>query len=96
MALKAISEFGAKPYAEDEQKELSEIVKAFNEQRGTTFTEDDMIRFEHVNREITDDDIAEMLRNNRPDVVYKSFADAFFRAPSACSSAITRCGISAD
>ena len=33
-ALKEISEFGAKPYTEDEQKELSEIVKAFNDRHG--------------------------------------------------------------
>jgi type I restriction enzyme R subunit len=78
-ALKAISEFGAKPYTEDEQKELSEIVKAFNERHGTNFTEEDMIRFEQVNREIMDDDLTEMLRNNPPDVVYTAFAQAFFQ-----------------
>jgi type I restriction enzyme R subunit len=78
-ALKAISEFGAKPYTEDEQKELSEIVKAFNERHGTTFTEGDMIRFEQVNQEIIDDNMAEMLRNNPPDVVYAAFAEAFFQ-----------------
>lgn len=78
-ALKAISEFGAKPYTEDEQKELSEIVKAFNERHGTNFTEEDMIRFEQVNREIMDDDLTEMLRNNPPDVVYAAFRDAFFK-----------------
>lgn len=78
-ALKAISEFGAKPYTEDEQKELSEIVKSFNERHGTNFTEEDMIRFEQVNREIMDDDLTEMLRNNPPDVVYTAFAQAFFQ-----------------
>lgn len=78
-ALKAISEFGAKAYTEDEQKELSEIVKAFNDRHGTVFTESDMIRFEQVNRDIVDDDMAEMLRNNPPDVVYAAFADAFFK-----------------
>jgi type I restriction enzyme, R subunit len=78
-ALKAISEFGAKTYTEDEQKELSEIVKAFNDRHGTAFTESDMIRFEQVNRDIVDDDMAEMLRNNPPDVVYAAFADAFFK-----------------
>ncbi|MES9994006.1 MAG: DEAD/DEAH box helicase family protein [Candidatus Thiodiazotropha sp.] len=78
-SLKAISEFGAKPYTEDEQKELSEIVKAFNERHGTNFTEEDMIRFEQVNREILDDDMTEMLRNNPPDVVYAAFRDAFFQ-----------------
>jgi hypothetical protein len=30
-ALKPISEFGAKPYTEDEERSLSEIIKAFNE-----------------------------------------------------------------
>lgn len=78
-ALKAISEFGAKPYTEDEKKELSEIVKAFNERHGTQFSEADMIRFEQVNEEILGDDLAEMLRNNPPDVVYTAFAQAFFR-----------------
>lgn len=78
-ALKAISEFGAKPYTEDEKKELSEIVKAFNERHGTEFSEADMIRFEQVNREIMDEDMTEMLRNNPPDVVYAAFRDAFFQ-----------------
>jgi len=78
-ALKAIKEFGAKPYTEDEKKELSEIVKAFNDRHGTEFTEEDMIRFEQVNREILDDDMTEMLRNNPPDVVYAAFRDAFFQ-----------------
>ena len=78
-ALKAITEFGAKTYTEDEQKELSEIVKAFNDRHGTSFTEADMIRFEQVNREILDDDLSHMLRNNPPDVVYTAFAQAFFK-----------------
>jgi len=78
-ALKAIEEFGAKPYTEDEQKELSEIVKAFNDRHGTEFTEADMIRFEQVNREIMDDDLTEMLRKNSPDVVYKTYHDAFYQ-----------------
>ena len=77
--LRSISEFGAKPYTEDEKKELSEIVKAFNERHGTEFTEADMIRFEQVNREILDEDMTEMLRNNPPDVVYAAFRDAFFQ-----------------
>ena len=77
--LKAISEFGAKPYTEDEKKELSEIVKAFNERHGTQFSEGDMIRFEQVNEEILGDNLAEMLRNNPPDVVYTAFAQAFFQ-----------------
>lgn len=77
--LNAISEFGAKPYTEDEQRELSEIVKAFNERYGTQFSEADMIRFEAVNTEILNTDLSEMLRNNPPDVVYTAFAQAFFQ-----------------
>lgn len=78
-ALRAISEFGAKPYTEDEKKELSEIVKAFNDRHGTEFSEADMIRFEQVNQEIMNEDMTEMLRNNPPDVVYAAFRDAFFK-----------------
>jgi len=77
-ALTAIEEFGAKPYTEDERKELSEIVKAFNERHGTDFTKGDMIRFERVNRDILDDDLADMLRNNPPDVVFNAYSQAFF------------------
>jgi type I restriction enzyme R subunit len=79
LSLAAISEFGAKPYTDDEKKELSEIVKAFNDRHGTQFSEADMIRFEQVNREIMDEDLTEMLRNNPPDVVYSAFAQAFFQ-----------------
>ena len=32
-----------------------------------------------MNREILDDDLLEMLRNNPPDVVYTAFHDAFFK-----------------
>lgn len=78
-ALSPISEFGAKPYSEDERKELSEIVKAFNDRHGTQFTDADMIRFEQVNREILDADLTEMLRSNPPDVVYAAFSRAFFQ-----------------
>ncbi|WMT75904.1 DEAD/DEAH box helicase family protein [Bradyrhizobium sp. Ash2021] len=77
--LQAIKEFGAKPYTEDEKKELSEIVKTFNDRHGTEFTEADMVRFEQVNREVLNDDMTEMLRNNPPDVVYAVFRDAFFQ-----------------
>jgi type I restriction enzyme R subunit len=78
-ALKAITGFGANPYTEDEKKELSEIVKAFNERHGTEFTEADMIRFDQVKQDILDEDMTEMIRNNPPDVVYAAFQDAFFK-----------------
>ncbi|WIJ25777.1 type I restriction endonuclease subunit R [Devosia sp. RR2S18] len=78
-ALPGISEFGAKPYTEDERRELSELVKSFNDRHGTNFSEADMLRFEQVNREILDEDLTEMLRNNPPDVVYSAFSQAFFQ-----------------
>jgi type I restriction enzyme R subunit len=78
-ALKPISEFGAKPYTEDEERSLSAIIKAFNERHGTQFTREDFIRFEQVNKNIVDDDMAQMLRNNPPDVVYAAFSQAFFK-----------------
>ena len=78
-ALQPISEFGANPYTEDEERSLSEIIRAFNERHGTQFTRDDFVRFEQVNRDIMDEDMTEMLRNNPPDVVYAAFAQAFFK-----------------
>ena len=69
----------AKPYTEDEERSLSEIIKAFNERHGTAFTKEDFLRFEQVNREILDEDMTDMLRNNPPDVVYGVFSQAFFQ-----------------
>lgn len=77
--LKPISEFAAKPYTEDEERSLSEIIQSFNERHGTQFTKGDFLRFEQVNREILDDDMTAMLRNNSPDVVFPAFSDAFFK-----------------
>ncbi|MBI1384735.1 MAG: DEAD/DEAH box helicase [Rhizobiales bacterium] len=77
--LPAIGGFGANPYTDDEKRELSEIIKAFNERHGTEFTEADMLRFEAVNAEILDDDLSEMLRNNPEDVVFSAFSQAFFQ-----------------
>lgn len=77
--LRPISEFGAKPYTEDEKRSLSEIIQAFNERHGTQFSEEDFLRFEQVNRDVLNADMSEMLRNNPPDVVYGAFDQAFFR-----------------
>ena len=77
--LSPISEFGAKPYTEEEQRSLSEIVSSFNERHGTDFTDADFVRYEAVNQEIMDERLLEMLRNNPEDVVYKAFAEVFFR-----------------
>jgi type I restriction enzyme R subunit len=76
--LKPISEFAAKPYTEDEKRSLAEIIHTFNERHGTQFTEADFLRFEQVNREILNEDMTEMLRNNPPDVVFSAFSQAFF------------------
>jgi hypothetical protein len=46
--LTAISEFGAKPYTEEEAKALSEIVQSFNERHGTQFTEEDRLFFQQI------------------------------------------------
>lgn len=78
-ALTPISEFAAKPYTEEEERSLSEIIEAFNERHGTEFTREDFLRFEQVNREIMDEDLTEMLRNNPPDVVFSAFSQAFFK-----------------
>jgi len=77
--LKPISEFAAKPYTEEEKRSLAEIIHTFNERHGTQFTEADFLRFEQVNREILDEDMTEMLRNNPPDVVFSAFSQAFFQ-----------------
>lgn len=77
--LTAIKEFGAKPYTEDEERALSEIIDNFNQRHGTEFTKEDFLRFEQVNRDILEnEDLKDMLRNNPPDVVYGAFSQAFF------------------
>ena len=78
-ALFPIQEFGAKTYTPEEEKSLSEIIDTFNDRHGTSFSKEDFLRFEQVNREIMNDDMREMLRNNPPDVVFSAFSNAFFR-----------------
>jgi len=77
--LSPITEFGANAFTEEEEKSLSEIIQSFNERHGTNFTREDFLRFERVNREILDDDMMEMIRNNPADVVYNAFSQAFFQ-----------------
>jgi type I restriction enzyme R subunit len=79
LPLTPIKEFAAKPYTAEEEKSLSEIIKAFNERHGTQTTREDFIRFEQVNKEIMDEDMVQMLRNNPPDVVFSAFSQAFFK-----------------
>lgn len=78
-ALPPITEFGANPYTEEEEKSLSQIIDSFNERHGTTFSREDFLRFERVNREIVDDEMEEILRNNPTDVSYGTFSRAFFQ-----------------
>ncbi|MFZ1725542.1 MAG: DEAD/DEAH box helicase family protein [Albidovulum sp.] len=77
--LSPITEFGANPYTEEEEISLSEILASFNERHGTNFTREDFLRFERVNREIMDEEMTEMIRNNPADVVYNAFSQAFFQ-----------------
>ncbi|MDZ7909065.1 MAG: DEAD/DEAH box helicase family protein [Gemmobacter sp.] len=77
--LKPITEFGANAYTEEEERSLSEIIDSFNERNGTKFSRDDFLRFERVTRDIMDDDMTEMIRNNPADVVYNVFSRAFFQ-----------------
>lgn len=77
--LKPISEFAAKPFTDKEAKTLSEIIRDFNEKHGTSFTEDDFIRFEAVKDAILDEAMIATLVNNPPDVSRGAFNDAFFK-----------------
>ena len=77
--LDPITEFGANPYTEEEEKSLSEIIDSFNERHGTQFSREDFLRFERVTRDIMDEDMTEMVKNNPADVVYNAFSQAFFQ-----------------
>ncbi len=77
--LPPITEFGANPYTEEEERSLSEIIDSFNERHGTQFSREDFLRFERVTREIMDEDMTEMVKNNPADVVYNAFSQAFFQ-----------------
>lgn len=77
--LDPITEFGANPYTEEEEKSLSEIIDSFNERHGTQFSREDFLRFERVTRDIMDEDMTEMVKNNPADVVYNAFSRAFFQ-----------------
>ena len=78
-ALAPITEFGANPYTEEEVLSLSEVISSFNDRHGTNFTREDFLRFEQVNRDILNEDMSEMIRNNPADVVFKAYSDAFLQ-----------------
>ena len=77
--LQPITEFGSNSYTEEEERSLSEIINSFNERHGTQFSREDFLRFERVTREIMDEEMTEMVRNNPADVVYNAFSQAFFQ-----------------
>jgi type I restriction enzyme R subunit len=77
--LPPITEFGANAYTEEEEKSLSEIIQSFNERHGTQFSREDFLRFERVTRDVMNEDMTEMVRNNPADVVYTAFSQAFFQ-----------------
>jgi len=59
---------------EDEELELSQIIRAFNEKHGTEFTEEDMFRFgQHASN--VADEMKSTIMNNPLDVTLDSFAD---------------------
>lgn len=73
--LQAITAFGVNAVpTEDEELELSQIIRSFNEKHGTSFTEDDMIRFgQHASK--VADEMKSTIMNNPLDVALDSFAD---------------------
>lgn len=77
--LQPITEFGANAYTEEEERSLSEIIDSFNERHGTQFSREDFLRFERVTRDIMDENMTEMVKNNPADVVYNVFSQAFFQ-----------------
>lgn len=77
--LKPITEFGANPYTEEEERSLSEIIQSFNERNGTSFAPEDFMFGEQANRELLAGDMREMLQSNPASVVYGAFSQEFLR-----------------
>jgi type I restriction enzyme R subunit len=73
--LQAITAFGVNSIpTEEEEVELSQIIRAFNDKHGTSFTEEDMIRFgQHASK--VAEDMKSTIMNNPLDVALDSFAD---------------------
>lgn len=62
---------------EDEEKELSEIIKEFNDKHGTEFTEADIIRI-GIQAEKVANEMSAVIKNNPVDVSLDTFADRLF------------------
>lgn len=77
-SLPPISAFGVntKP-TEDDEKELSEIIKEFNDKHGTEFTEDDIIRI-GIQAEKVANEMSAVIKINPVDVSLDTFADRLF------------------
>ena len=74
-ALQPITAFGVNAIpTEEEEIELSQIIKSFNDKHGTSFSEDDMVRFGHHASKLADE-MKPTIMNNPLDVALGSFAD---------------------
>ena len=76
--LDGITAFGVntKP-SEDEEKELSQIIRDFNNRHGTEFTEDDLFRI-GMQAEKVANEMSAVIKNNPVDVSLETFADKLF------------------
>jgi type I restriction enzyme R subunit len=76
--LPPITAFGVntKP-TEDDEKELSEIIKEFNDKHGTDFTDDDLIRI-GIQAEKVANEMSAVIKKNPVDVSLDTFADRLF------------------
>lgn len=80
LPLEGITAFGVntKP-SEDEEKELSQIIKDFNERHGTEFTEDDLIRIGVQAEKLANEPhMSQIIKNNPTDVALDYFANELF------------------
>lgn len=76
--LKPINAFGVNVQAtKDEEKELSEIIREFNEKHGTNFTDEDLLRI-GLQAEKVADEMSAIIKNNPVDVSLDTFADRLF------------------
>lgn len=66
--LQPITEFGANPPTEEEERSLSEIIDAFNERYGTNIREEDLLMVHQAADKTNDADMMEMINNNPADV----------------------------
>lgn len=74
--LPPINRFGVNaPVTEEDEKELSEILKEFNEKHGTEFTDEDLIRYGQQAAKVAEE-MADTIANNPEDVSFSAFSEA--------------------